>query len=206
VKVVLSESALQNAAIGGVMRGVDAIMRKARPRFGADPLRAWQDGIEGCIGELVVAQYLCMYWAWDVGIVGAKDLGTNIQVRCTGCDTGHLLLHPQDCDDDVFWFVTGLGDTYHIRGTITGKAGKACGIWRDSKGNGRHCYWVHQSQLTPLHDDVRPMRANGSQGIPLSLRTHTPMDNELAEWASTIIDDDAMPMRKQKALPGFSGG
>ena len=64
---------------------------------------------------------------------------------------GHLLLHKEDADEDLFLLVTGFSGDYVIRGWIQCFEGKKEEYWKSEFGRpDRSCYWVPQEALNPM--------------------------------------------------------
>ena len=143
MKVQLTFYEIMQAAHVGLMRQVENLKKDRAPAHGAGDANDWQLHIEGALGEMAVAKYLRIYWSGK-GEFRGGDVGS-MQVRCTTYSAGHLLLHPDDKDDDQFWLVTGLNGSYMVRGWIHGYEGKNQDFWREDTG--RPAFFVPQSEL-----------------------------------------------------------
>lgn len=122
---------------------------KANDRYGYGGNTAEGDkiAIAGALGEKAVAVALNVPWGGALGDFKAKDVG-GYQVRSTPYPNGHLLLHDEDGDNDIFILVTGKDGSYILQGWTIGRHGKLDKYLR--KNIKRPCYFVPQMQLYPM--------------------------------------------------------
>ena len=146
--IELTPAQVLQAAQAGIMRQTYAIRQKLKPAYGASTKNDWQLHVEGCLGEMVVAQYLNRFWDGTVGITQHGDVG-RIEVRTSSRDNGDLIMHDRDPDDNVFILVTGRNGRYKIRGWTEGRDGKKKEFWSDPAG-GRPAYFVPQDELIEI--------------------------------------------------------
>ena len=148
VKLALTKAQMLQGALIGCMRHVQNLANGRQPRYGAGRLQDWQLGIEGCLGEMVVALYLGTFWDGKVGDLSNGDVG-KIEVRTTAHENGRLILHPADHAASRFVLVTGLNGNYTLRGWILGADGQDKAFWSDP-GTGRPAFFVPQDKLQPI--------------------------------------------------------
>jgi hypothetical protein len=142
--IQLTPSEIMQGALIGIMRQMQNIRDKRQHAYGTNDGQAWQVNIEGAIGELALAKHLGVYYA-GTGIFRGTDVG-KYDVRTTQYENGHLILHPDDPDDRIFWLLTGVCGRYIIRGNILGKDGKQEKWWGDKAG-GRAAFFIPQDAL-----------------------------------------------------------
>ena len=148
VIVQLNWAQIYSGAIVGIMRQVQNIDFKSRDRYGRSNGADWQDGIESCLAEMAVANYLGLYWDGNIGNYNAPDVGP-YQVRHTSWPNGCLLLHKQDKDEEACVLAIGKNGHYRLAGWAWIGEMKKDEYWMD-KGNGRPCYFVPQTDLRPM--------------------------------------------------------
>ena len=148
IEVSLSSSQLYQDANVGVIRQVRNISDKRKPKYGAGDLNDWQIHIEGSCGEMVVSQYLNLYWDGNIGSLRANDVG-HMEVRTRSKHHYDLIIHPDDKDEAKYILVTGINGSYQIHGWIYGKEGKQQKYWSDP-AKGRPAYFVPKTELRSL--------------------------------------------------------
>jgi len=108
----------------------------------------------GAIGEAAVAKHYRVWW--DGGVMGVftqKDVGRH-QVRATPYETGHLFIHNEDADHDIF--ILAL---LHKLPIVVLAGWQRAGLcknpdwWRDN-GEGRTAFWVKQNILWSMKSFV----------------------------------------------------
>jgi hypothetical protein len=151
VSIRLSMYEIRQAAIAGLERELAAIVRARQDSNGIPQRDAWGLHIGGCLGEIVVAKWLGVYWdgAFRQKLV-AGDVGA-LEVRYTDWANGRLLIKEKDADDAAYLLVTGpsLQQCFTIRGWIVGGDAKK-DIWHVELERGRPCYAVPQDALRSL--------------------------------------------------------
>lgn len=121
-------------------------------RHGKAPGADWTTDIEAACAEVAAAKGLGYYMpiatSPDEDRLG--DLGYGLHVRHSDRDDARLILHPDDQDEGYYVLVTGLAPVYVLPGFIQGAAGKVERWWADPTGQGRHAFFVPQSDLHPI--------------------------------------------------------
>ena len=149
MKIELTQSQIFQGALLGIMRQAQNIVKQRKGRYGADDDdKDWQKHIEGCLGEIVVAQYLGIFWDGKLGVIAPGDVG-KIEVRTTPGENNRLIVQHKDPDEAKIVLLTGKNGTYQLRGWIYGKAGKNDTYWTDPAG-GRPAFFVPQKHLEPI--------------------------------------------------------
>lgn len=141
--ITLTESNLSFAAHVGAQRRIAGVMRQAPGKYGIDNRNGWQWDIEGAIGELAVAKYLNLFWDGAFGDYLAKDVD-ELQVRATSLQSGNLILHQEDGNDDTFILAIIELPAVFLHGWISGTVGKAEENWRETE---RPAYFVSREKL-----------------------------------------------------------
>ncbi len=117
---------------------------------------------QGCKAELAASKALSIPWTgkffeieeWKkLRSAGPIDDIGKLQVRSTRYNSGSLLLHRTDKDDDVFILVIANDPEYTLAGWIAAKDGKQEKWWHDV-GYKRPCFFVPQSALKPMTELV----------------------------------------------------
>lgn len=150
MQVILPTSLVMQAANIGVLRQVSNIQERRKERYGAKPEYDWQNHVQGCLGEFIVARTLGLFWDGKLGDLSTGDVG-KLEVRTTAKDKGDLVLHDYDRDNSIFILVTGCNDRFNIRGWILGSIGKTVGVW-ESRNNRPPAFWVKQKQLRSFEE------------------------------------------------------
>ena len=148
MSVELTPAEVLQGAQAGIMRQTKNIGRKLKHRYGASTENDWQMHVEGCLGEMVVAKYLNMFWDGAVGIPHHGDIG-RLEVRTSNYETARLIVHDRDLSGSIFILVTGRNGSYSICGWIKGEEAKQGRFWKDPAG-GRPAYFVPQSELNEI--------------------------------------------------------
>jgi hypothetical protein len=117
------------AAHAGLLRRCENLYRGVRPRHGCTENEGWATDIDGCIGEVVVAKALGVYWS--PGQLGANDLDAlGIEIRSSRHDRPHLILHATDHDDRPYVLVWLHQNRGYVAGWLLGAEGKREDFWR----------------------------------------------------------------------------
>lgn len=144
--VFLTPSEIMSGALAGVMRNTENLVRKvAQFTYGNDGQNAWQSHIEGCLAEMALAKFKNVYWSGK-GSYKAPDVDKD-DVRCSSIHTNRLIIHPEDPDTRLFWFLTGLHGEYRIHGCILGGDAKRPEWWSDPQKTGRAAFFVPREAL-----------------------------------------------------------
>jgi len=107
---------------------------------------------ESLASEVVVAQMLEI--DYDLSLNTFKqfaDVGTNIEVRWSKYDAGHLIVYPRDRDGDIAILVTGKSPTYRIAGWLPVLIAKS----RRYKHSSQDSWWIDQKNLQPMENLLR---------------------------------------------------
>ena len=107
---------------------------------------------ESLASELVVARELGI--DYDLSLDTFKqfaDVGTNIEVRWTRWNMGHLIVYPTDREEDIAILVVGKSPTYRIAGWIPVKVARS----NRYKHSSQDSWWVDQSNLQPIENLYR---------------------------------------------------
>lgn len=155
VTAQLAPREMVQGAFVGMMRQVSKIQKGSRGRYGIDNDEfGWQAAIEGCLGEMVVAAYLNVYWAGAA--YDTPDVAGWLEVKTRRSHDFELTLHKQSRDDLPFVLVTGANGSYRIHGWIYGRDGKRPEYWKDPSGDSgkrkRPAFFVPQKALLPLEE------------------------------------------------------
>jgi len=150
VSVGLTEHEMFVAATVGITRMLKVIKEGRNHTYGSTDKDNWQRHIEGAFGECAVAKYLKIFWMGGrFDKIGGPDVGI-YEVRTADKEYKRLILHPEDKDDSLFIFVTGLHGKYRLRGWIKCSEGKLDRFWEDPKHENRWAYFVPTSVLNPI--------------------------------------------------------
>lgn len=125
IHVALSRDEMIFAAVGAVVRNIDALLKGRRTYFG-DPWRdLWAANVTGALGECAVAKHYGRYWTpcYD-DPSGVVDVGTRGQVRSTTNQNTGLRLYPRDRDDEAFIQVLVRAPDCYLAGWVWGHEGK----------------------------------------------------------------------------------
>lgn len=128
--VVLDGKEFVQAAHAGLLRRCENLIKGVRPRHCCSDHEGWSRDIDGCIGEVVVAKMLNVYWS--PGKLGSSDLDwLGIEVRSSRHDRPHLLLHDDDIDDKPYVLVWLQGNKGYAAGWLLSREGKLKEYWRE---------------------------------------------------------------------------
>lgn len=144
IQINLTDDEIQMAAQQATLRILQCKRDGAKHRYGAKDTETWQMGIEGALGELVIAKHFGIFWG--KGSYGTDDVGP-YEVRQTPLSHGKLIVHPDDKDDKRYYLITGLLGNYYIRGYMYARDAKKDKYWSDPQGTNRPAYFVPQSDL-----------------------------------------------------------
>lgn len=140
----LDEQEAFHAAMAGFMRNFHSRKLGWKHRNGSKQMAAdWGNHIESAMAEALVAKTMKLFWyrvsdnPWAQADVGPY------QVRHTLYDTGGLVIHTDDKDDEVFILVVGGYPHQQIVGWQHGCNCKRKVYWRDEF----NCYIVPQEDL-----------------------------------------------------------
>lgn len=169
IAVTLTLGEMNMGARGGVDRNIDGIFSNRQHAHGAALDCAWQNNIEGALGEVAFAKWSGIYWSGNFRDLRADDVG-DFQVRTADNHRKKLILHPPDRDNRIFVLLTGIAPRFYIRGWIEGRDGKLQRYWGDPTGQNRFAFWVPVADLYPMADcPLLAARANGLSGLGLAL-------------------------------------
>jgi hypothetical protein len=151
------------AAYHGVDMRIRSMIDKRKFTHGASPYRAWQNHIEGTVGERAVYDWVCEPWTPRFETFDTPDLWDDVQIRATGVDRGRLVVHepPKDNPEWRYVLVTGVGPEFCIRGWLYGhEAQSRQDRWYalDEK-QGREAFNMEQHELRSM-DSFQIREAN----------------------------------------------
>jgi len=149
VQIKLTPSETRLAAEVGITRQLVNLFKKRSDAYGCPKGVGWQVHIEGCLGELVVAKHLDVYWSGNWEKLKADDVG-HYQVRTADSHNKRLILHERDPDDKIFILVTGSAPDYLIQGWIYARDGKKPEFWSDPSRKGRPAFFVGRENLNSM--------------------------------------------------------
>lgn len=155
VTLTSAEWAFANQA--AALRQVSNEAAGRRDAHGASSDLGLEGHMQGAAAECALAKYLGIFWSGALGELRAKDVGL-YQVRSTQLLDGRLIMHPTDCDDDVFVLAIGKAPTFRLRGWIRARQGKRQHYWSDPSRKGRWAFFVPQDVL----QEMPPRRERGA--------------------------------------------
>lgn len=145
--VELTSYEMEMAALVGVQRILENYDNGvSNLTYNASPTTMWQNGVNGALGEMVLAKAANRYWS--KGERGDTDVN-GMDVRTTAYESGSLILHPSDDDYRVSVLITGSIGKFKIVGYIRNKEGKEVGAWEERQ-KGRPCFYVKPHDLIPF--------------------------------------------------------
>lgn len=144
IAINLTDDEIQMGALQATLRILHCKKDGAKHRYGASDTETWQMGIEGALGEIVIAKHFKIFWG--KGSYGTDDVGP-YEVRQTHHAHGSLIVHPDDKDEKRYYLVTGILGRYVIRGYMFARDAKQEKYWRDPQGKNRWAFFVPQSDL-----------------------------------------------------------
>lgn len=97
----------------------------------------WQTDIDGAAAEMAYAKAHNVYWGGLNRAFKAPDVG-DIQIRSTSHDDGHLIIRPDDSDDEQYALVITNPPFFKIIGAMLGRDAKQDRYWRSD------AWWVPQ--------------------------------------------------------------
>ncbi len=145
MKIQLTKAEILSAAHVGAMRQVSNLKHGRSPAHGDLGLNDWQIHIEGALAEAAVAKALNCFWLGAVGNLDAPDV-SQLQVRSTVREKGHLIVRESDKDEDAFILVIGQNGRYRLAGWILGEDAKDQRFLQNPHNRGP-CYFVPQHEL-----------------------------------------------------------
>lgn len=129
VLVTLTEQELEEAALGGVRRRIDAIKNKRRPNQPNRPDHEqhwWESDIMGAIGEFAVAKALGEQWRPTIGDVRQKDVG-DFEVRTTQLPQPVLRFRSHNDPQSKYILCSYKGNQVLIQGWLPGHTVRSLG-------------------------------------------------------------------------------
>jgi len=149
VVVTLPDELWNLAHVLGNLRQIGALWAGRKEATGGDPDDATANHVEGVAGEMGGMLNLNLAWT---GIFSRRldlpDLGRRIQIRATGCPTGHLIVQPKDNPADPFVLAIIEPPTVRLAGWMLGRDAKVDDNKRRNR-NGAPVWWVPQKDLRP---------------------------------------------------------
>jgi hypothetical protein len=126
--------------------------KPGRDRYGSAKrtlLQRMNIDYDGALSEMAVAKYLQRQWIGAVtfGELPSVDVSPDLQVRSTRYKSGHLILHPQDCEAHKYILaLVQVADAVTLLGWLEGWEGMNDEYWQSDKTR-QPCYFVPQSAL-----------------------------------------------------------
>lgn len=103
--------------------------------------------VDGAAAEMAVAKHFNIYWVPTVNAGKAADV-MHYQVRQTQHDNGRLLVREKDKKEEKYILVTGVMNTFRIRGWMWLSEAKQEKYYEHKSG--LPAWWVPQSDLHPM--------------------------------------------------------
>jgi hypothetical protein len=151
MKIELTRDEMMMAANGGVLRQIDALLKRRQDQF--RPPDPWKNHIYGALGEMALAKARDHYWfpAYDHPSKVEADVGKNWQVRSHDRPNGELIVRERDRDDQAFVLAV-LDDlpTVKLIGWIWGRDAKQDRFARPADAGKPPAWFVPQAALSPL--------------------------------------------------------
>lgn len=110
--------------------------------------------------EISVAKFLGLSdWKPTINTFKSKaDVASNIEVKWTKWQEGHMVIHPSDRNTDIAILVVGKSPEYYLVGWIPVAQAKVSQFWVSSEQN----WWVGQRHLRPMETFVGSIYASAS--------------------------------------------
>jgi hypothetical protein len=107
---------------------------------------------EAIAAEMVVASYFGLkYDPYADTMKTQADVGTNIEVKWTRYENGHLIIYPNDRQMDVAVLVVGKSPKYYLKGWLPVAMAK-----RDRfKHRDQNSWWIPSGHLQPMENFKR---------------------------------------------------
>jgi hypothetical protein len=141
-----------------LMRTVESLRRGHKHKYGQTGQNDLQNHFYGAMGEFAVAKCLDIYNCNTVNTFKAADLGSNLQVRATGCARNtKLIVRPDDCDDDYFILVDIQKADGYYNATVCGwmqgvDAKQECFLSDAGHSDRPKAYFLSEKHLSPLRE------------------------------------------------------
>lgn len=150
VDVELTWGEVHIAGTVGLMRAEYALRHQLQDNNGDTGTFGVENHFLGCLGEIAVAKHLGKYWAPNIGVLGAPDVG-DLYVRTCSKVSHCLILHWPDPDDKVF--INALVEReslpiVRLRGWLYANDGKQWQYWQ--AGLPRPAFFVPAGDLRPM--------------------------------------------------------
>ena len=129
VLVTLTPAELEEAALGGVRRRINGLVKNRRSTHPETPDHEqnwWESHVVGAIGEFAVAKALGVAWRPTVGQVNEKDVG-EFEVRTTQLPKPLLRYRGHNDPASKYILCSYRGNQVLIQGWLTGHTVKALG-------------------------------------------------------------------------------
>lgn len=149
IKIKLRYSEALLAAIVGIIRQLEDILKNRVPAHGATNFDCWGYHIGGAMGEMAVAKWLNVFWSGKLGILTPGDVG-DFEVRTRALHWHDLIIYEKDLPESKYILVTGHKFVYTIRGWLYGHEGQKKEYWKDP-GTGRENFFIPQEKLRDIN-------------------------------------------------------
>jgi len=129
ILVTLNEDQLEAAAIGGVRRRINGLVKNRKSTHPETPDHEqnwWESHVVGAIGEFAVAKALGEVWRPTIGQVNQKDVG-DFEVRTTQLPEPVLRYRSHNDPSSIYILCSYRGNQVLIHGWLPGHTVKALG-------------------------------------------------------------------------------
>lgn len=130
VLVTLTEQELEEAALGGVRRRINGLVKNRRSTHPETPDHEqnwWESHVVGAIGEFAVAKALGLPWRATVGQINQKDVG-EYEVRTTQLPKPVLRYRGHNDASSTYILCSYRGNQVLLQGWLPGYTVKQIGI------------------------------------------------------------------------------
>lgn len=147
VEVVLSCLEMQQGALVGVARHMEALTSGCRPKEMIAEHSIYIHMV-GAWGEIAAAKQLGRYWLPTINAFKAPDIGENIQVRTRQRHSYELIIRDDDNPDHVYFLLTcEHPPVFIMHGWVIGRNARRDEWRRDHGGYGKPAWFVPQRAL-----------------------------------------------------------
>jgi hypothetical protein len=161
--VKLTRDEMIFAALGGVVRNIDAILQDRRSIFGNPQRELWANNMIGALAECAVAKVGDRYWTplYDQP-TGVVDVGRRLQVRSSINPDAKLRAYERDDPELAFILVIVRAPEFDLVGWLWGREIKQ-DCWRQGANGSEACWGVPQSALREVaHPPARSRSGAGA--------------------------------------------
>jgi hypothetical protein len=146
------EMYIHQAATDKILQGSGIMGTQPRYNLALNTHEQVSELAESITAELIVARYFGLdYDARQNNGKHHADVGQGLEIKWTKYESGHLIIYPNDRDNDVAIMVVGKSPTYRIAGWIPVQFAKRAKY----KHRSQDSWWIEQHNLFPIEDLVR---------------------------------------------------